>query len=244
MIMAFYLIGLGLDVHSISAEALEVLRKCDVVYLENYTVNFPYSLEELSISLGVEVRALFRERGEDESIVLEAREKDVALLAYGDALSATTHMQLIMKCKREGISYSIFQNASILIAIARTGLSPYKFGKILSMPSWKEHTNRPTSFVSYLKDNASIHAHSLILTDIGLSLGDSLEQLEESCRKEDLSLPEKIVMVSCAGARNEKIYFDSIDSLKNIETLMPFCLIIPGELHFAEEEALEILSEE
>jgi len=241
--MAFNLVGLGLDVGSISAEALEAVKTCDVIYLENYTVNFPYSVEELSKSLGVAIKELSREQVEDESIVEESREKNVALLVYGDCLSATTHMQLIMRCKQEKISYFIFQNASILIAVARAGLSPYKFGKVASMPSWKEHTNKPTSFVSYLKDNSSIEAHSLILTDIGLELSDSLAQLDESCKKEDYSLPEKIIVLSSAGTDFEKIYFDSVMGLKRLDVMKPFCLIIPGELHFAEREALEVLSE-
>ena len=241
--MAFNLVGLGLDVGSISAEALEAVKTCDVIYLENYTVNFPYSVEELSKSLGVAIKELSREQVEDESIVEESREKNVALLVYGDCLSATTHMQLIMRCKQEKISYFIFQNASILIAVARAGLSPYKFGKVASMPSWKEHTNKPTSFVSYLKDNSSIEAHSLILTDIGLELSDSLAQLDESCKKEDYSLPEKIIVLSGAGTDFEKIYFDSVVSLKRLDIMKPFCLIIPSELHFAEREALEVLSE-
>ena len=241
--MAFNLIGLGLDVNSISADALVAVKKCGVVYLENYTVNFPYSVEELSESLSVDVVELSREKVEDESVIEESREKNVAFLVYGDCLSATTHIQFISKCKKEKINYNIFQNASILLAIARTGLSPYTFGKVTSMPSWKEHTNKPTSFISYIKDNSSICAHSLILTDIGLALCDSLEQLSESCGKEKFNLPEKIIVVSNAGTKNEKIYFDSIDNLKKAEISMPFCLIVPHELHFAEEEALEVLKE-
>jgi diphthine synthase len=239
--MVFNLIGIGLDKNSISAEALEIVKNCDLVYLENYTVNFPYSLEELSKCLGISVVELSRENVEDESIIKKSKEKNVALLVYGDALSATTHIQLIVKCKEEGIEYRIFQNASILVAIGRSGLSPYKFGKVTSMPSWKEHKNKPTSFVKYLLDNGSVDAHSLILTDIGLELKDALLQLKISCEKEGFNLTEKIVVLSNAGTQNEKIYFDSADNLVKRNVLMPFCLIVPSNLHFAEEEALKIL---
>ena len=37
-----YLIGLGLNEKGISLEGLEVIKKCRKVYLEEYTVNFPY----------------------------------------------------------------------------------------------------------------------------------------------------------------------------------------------------------
>ena len=45
--MTFYLIGLGLNPSSISVEALEVLKKCKKIYLEDYTSNFPYSIKKL-----------------------------------------------------------------------------------------------------------------------------------------------------------------------------------------------------
>ena len=46
------------------------------------------------------------------------------------------------------------------------------------MPNWAEHTNRPTSFTSYIKQNLSIDAHTLILTDIGLQIQQAIEQLK------------------------------------------------------------------
>jgi len=178
--MTFYLIGTGLDLNSIAADALEVIKKCDSVYVENYTVNFPYPLEELAKSYGVKIIPLERKAVEDESVLTSAKDSHVALLVYGDALSATTHMQLLLACKEKDIHYKIFHNASIMTAIATTGLQPYKFGKTASMPDWKEHTNKPTSFTDYIKQNTSIGAHSLILTDIGLELSNALMQLEES----------------------------------------------------------------
>ena len=45
--MVFYLIGLGLNLKSISLEALEILKRCKRVYIENYTVEFPYNGKEL-----------------------------------------------------------------------------------------------------------------------------------------------------------------------------------------------------
>ena len=42
-----YIIGLGLNVDGISKYGLEVVKRCKRVYLENYTVDFPYSEDEL-----------------------------------------------------------------------------------------------------------------------------------------------------------------------------------------------------
>ncbi|MFA4960138.1 MAG: diphthine synthase [Candidatus Pacearchaeota archaeon] len=238
----FYLIGLGMNLKSISVDALEILKGCDEIYLENYTVNFPYKISELKKSLDVNIKELGRGGVEDESLLKDAKKKNVALLVYGDVLSATTHIQLIISCKKQKIPYEIFHNASILTVVAETGLSLYKFGKIASMPDWKEHTNKPMSFMNYVKENLSIKAHTLLLTDIGLEIKDVIEQLEESMG-ESLGLPEKIIVVSNAGTEKQKIFYGLFDKLKCKKIEVPFCVIIPSELHFLEKEVLEEVRE-
>jgi len=52
-------------------------------------------------------------------------------------LTATTHISLIEEAKRCGVKYKIIYNASILDAVAETGLQLYKFGKVTSMPNGK-----------------------------------------------------------------------------------------------------------
>ncbi len=239
--MAFYLIGTGMNKNSISTDALETLKFCNKIYLENYTVNFPYSIKKLESQYNLKIKELDRTKIEDESVIQDAKNKNIALLVYGDTLSATTHMQLIIECKKQKIPYQIFHNASILTTIAETGLSLYKFGKTSSMPNWTEHTNKPTSFMDYIKENQSIKAHTLILTDIGLEIKNAINQLQESSQKTDISLPEKIAAISNAGTENQKIFYDTLDNLKNKNISMPFCLIIPTKLHFIEEEAIEKL---
>ena len=273
--MTFNLISLGLNKNSISADALEILKSCDKIYLENYTVNFPYSIEELEKGLNVliqkrtipnkrseaspikgvvggvvsdtnqkiKISELDRTKVEDESILEEAKSKNIALLIYGDALSATTHTQLILECKRQKIPYQIFHNTSIMTVIAETGLQLYKFGKTASMPNWKEHTNKPISFMNYIKENQSIKAHTLILTDIGLEIKTAMIQLLESSEKTGIKLPEKIIAISNAGTSKQKIFYDTPENLKKKNISMPFCLIIPTELHFLEEEMLEEMAE-
>ncbi|MCK5449606.1 diphthine synthase [Candidatus Pacearchaeota archaeon] len=232
--MTFYLIGTGLNENSISANALKILKTCDKIYLENYTVNFPYALKELKLKF-IELK---RDMVENESIIKEAKNQNIALLVYGDSLSATTHIQLILECKKQKIEYQIFHNASIMTAIAETGLQLYKFGKTASMPNWEEHTNKPTSFMNYIKENQSIKAHTLILTDIGLKIVDAINQLKNSSEKEKIKIPGKIIACSNIGTQNQKIFYETLDNLKEIEIKMPFCLIIPSEMHFLEEEAL------
>lgn len=239
--MAFYLIGTGMTNKSLTAEALETLKQCDSIYLENYTVNFPYKKEELESNYNIKIQELKREQVENESILEEAKNQEVALLVYGDSLSATTHTQLILECKKQNIPYKTYHNASILTTVAETGLSLYKFGKTTSMPNWQEHTNKPTSFINYIKQNSSIKAHTLILTDIGLEISNAIQQLKKSAEKENLKLPEKIITISHAGTSQQKIFYDTPNNLQKQKIKMPFCLIIPSNLHFLEEESIEEL---
>jgi len=239
--MTFYLIGTGMNANSIGADALQILKTCDKVYLENYTVNFPYPIEELEKIYGVKIAELTRAAVEDESILEESKEKKVALLVYGDSLSATTHTQLMLEAKKQEIKYQVFHNASIMTTIAETGLQLYKFGKTASMPNWEEHTNKPTSFMNYIKENQSIKAHTLLLTDIGLEIKDAISQLKESSKQTRIQAPEKIIACSNAGTENQKIFYDTPDNLQNQDIRMPFCLIIPGELNHMEQEAIETI---
>lgn len=237
----FYLIGLGLELNSISAEALLKIRESKKIYLETYTVNFPYKIEELQKKLGIKLTLLNREEVESEEFLKDSKNQDICLLIYGSPLDATTHISLILKCKKEKIPYRIIHNASIFDAITESGLQLYKFGKTTSMPKFQK-TFRPTSFLDILKENKSINAHTLILTDIGLNFQEALDELNESLKEKKISI-EKVIICSNAGTNQSKIFYNSIKELYKKEIKMPFCIIIPGELHFLEKEALDQLKE-
>lgn len=236
--MTFYLIGLGLDAKSLSIEALEICSKADKIYIENYTVEYPYPAHKLQEIVG-RIYPLSRKLVEEEKFISEAENKNIVLLVYGSPLIATTHISLILKCKELGIEYKIFHNASVFDAVCETGLQFYKFGKTASMPAWTEN-HKPDSFIKILQDNKKIKAHTLILVDIGLSFPDALEQLKEACRKK-VKL-EKIIVCSQIGTKNSRIYYSSIEDLYGKEVYAPFCFIIPGELHFLEKEVLDMMS--
>jgi diphthine synthase len=236
----FYLIGLGLNEKSITLEAKEALEKCKKIYLENYTVDFPYSFYDLEKNLGKKIISLNRGEVENDKLIKEAKKEDVCLLVYGSPLFATTHMSLIEEAKKNKVKTKIFYNASVFEAIASTGLQPYKFGKTTSMPKWQKNFT-PESFIDVVRENNSIKAHSIILCDIGLGFQDALNQLETSAKNKQFVL-SKIVVCSLLGTNNEKIIYNTLDNLRKLgEIKNPFCLIIPGDLHFMEKESLEAL---
>ncbi len=232
-----YLIGLGLKENSLTEEALRLLKKVNKIYLEKYTSVFPYSLSKLKSVIKKDIEELSREDIEGEEIVLKAKLKNIALLVYGDALSATTHISLILKCKQKRIAFKIIHNSSVFTAIAETGLQLYKFGKTSSMPKWEKHFE-PESFINYVKQNLSINAHSLILVDIGLEFKEALNELDESCKDNKIKL-DKIIICSCLGTDKQKILYGTLNKLSRKKIKNPFCIIIPSKLHFIEEKSLK-----
>jgi diphthine synthase len=239
-----YLIGLGLNFDGISKFGVSVVQKCKKVYLENYTVEFPYSKGKLEEVLSKKIIEADREFVEGLEIVDEAEKMDVALLVYGSPLTATTHIALIQEANRLGIKFHVMYNASILDAVAGTGLQLYKFGKIASMPDFKAD-----SFIDVVKENRSIGAHSLILIDIGLEFEKALERLEKVAAAPREGVPskegkkniklDKIVVCSKLGTKSKRMLYRKFEEFRGEEVQAPFCFVIPGKLHFLEEEVLE-----
>ncbi len=233
-----YLIGLGLNVDGISTYGLEVVKRAKKIYLENYTVEFPYTHQELEDVLGKKIYPANREFVENLSIVDEAAKKDVVLLIYGSPLTATTHITLLQEAKLSKVRTKIIYNASILDAVAETGLQLYKFGKIASMPTWQKSFT-PTSFMKIVHENMSMKAHSLILIDIGLDFQDAIFQLKKAAKKEDISL-KKILVCRALGTKKRSIVYRDIEELEEFQGMFgPYCIIIPSKLHFVEKDYLK-----
>jgi len=226
-----YLIGLGLNERGISKEGLLALEKCKKVYLEGYTIDFPYKLDELKLGKKKRIK-LGRQEVESDKLIKEAKSVNIALLVYGSPLFATTHISLILDAERAGVRTKIIHSASVFDALAETGLQLYKFGKIASMP--KQESN----FLQYVKENLTINAHSLILVDIGLRFQEAIDKLEKETERENIKI-DKIIVCSKLGTEESKIYYGKINEFKKQRIQAPFCFIIPSELHFMEKEALE-----
>lgn len=233
-----YLIGLGLNEKGFSFQTYELLKKCKKIYLENYTVEFPYKKEKLEKVVGRKIVSVERGFMEEKSkeVIKESKKGKIAVLVYGSPLTATTHISLIRELKKNKVKYQIIHNTSILDAVAETGLQLYKFGKIASMPKWQKNF-KPESFMDIVKENQSIKAHSLILIDIELEFKDALNELEISA-KDRIKL-DKIIVCSRLGTPESKIFYDKPSNLANKKIKAPFCFIIPSELHFMEKEFLE-----
>ncbi|MDA3836656.1 MAG: diphthine synthase [Nanoarchaeota archaeon] len=239
--MTLYLIGLGSNERTLTKEGMDAIAKCKKVYLEDYTVDFPYTHHQLEEIIGKKLHLANREKVENLSLVGESQKLNVALLIYGSPLTATTHITLIDECRLSKIKYKIMYNASIFDMVAETGLSFYKFGKVASMPGWKK-SFEPTSFMKIVKDNMSIDAHSLILIDIGLPFEKALDQLKKAAAEYEIPLT-KLVVCQSMGTSDRKILYRDLKELGTFDGVKsPYCIIIPSKMHFIEEQVLETFS--
>lgn len=169
--MVFYIIGLGLgDEKDISVKGLEIVKKCDEVYLEHYTSILGVQKEKLEALYERPIIMADREMCEEgiDSILEDLStkpEKNVAFLVVGDPFCATTHSDVQLRAIELGIKVEIVHNASIINAIGCTGMQVYRFGETISIPFFTEKW-RPYSFYEKIKKNREMGLHTLCLLDI------------------------------------------------------------------------------
>lgn len=243
-----YLIGIGFQAKDISLRAIEAIRECEEIYLENYTNKLQYNLNELEDIIKKKVNLVGREFVESSGYLEKnAKSKNIALLVIGDPLSATTHSDIIMRARENKVGVEVIQNISIFNLIAQTGLQLYKFGKTTSI-TYPQHNFFPTAFYDVIKDNLSINAHTLILLDLRpsekkfMSIKEAIEiilKAEEMKKYGIFSLETKCIACSKLGTKEQNICYAPAKELKKKDFLPPCCLIIPAKMHFMEEDYLK-----
>lgn len=79
--------------------------------------------------------------------------------------SATTHTDFVIRAKEVGVKVKIIHNASIMNAIACTGLQLYSFGQTISIVFWEDNW-QPDSYYDRIVQNLDHELHTLCLLDI------------------------------------------------------------------------------
>lgn len=238
-----YIISLGLfDKKDISVKGLEISKKCDILFIERYTNYFGSYINELEDFFGKQIKELSRNELESKSLeILEkSKNKYVGILIPGDCFSATTHISLLNEAKKLNIEFKIIHGSSILTAVGETGLSLYNFGKITTIPFDNKNIKSP---IEVLNNNLKLGMHTLFLLDVKdskyMNIKEGIKYLIEN------KVKDNYYCVGCAslGSENSKIVYSTIKELMNFEfKFYPQCFIIPGKLHFAEEETLNLYS--
>jgi len=203
-----------------------------------------------------------------EQILEPAKTKSVAFLVVGDPFGATTHTDLFIRAKQAGIDVHVVHNASIMNAIGIVGLELYKYGKTTSIVFPEKGWIVQTHYDS-IKENKDRGLHTLCLLDIKMKearktdLRDSAltgKQVEaqqprfmtvnealhnllaiEAERKEGVVTKDTLVVgVARIGQDDQLIKAGTVKELLDADFGEPLhSLIVPGKLHFMEEEMLQ-----
>ncbi|MFH1100827.1 MAG: diphthine synthase [Methanobacteriota archaeon] len=244
-------IGLGLhDENDITLKGLEEIKHCDTIYAEFYTSRLTNTaIPALEKKIKKKITILSRQDIENATALLdEAEKKTVALLIGGDPMMATTHIDLRLRARERGIVTNIIHNSSIMTAVpGLLGLQNYKFGRTTTLP-FPEKNYFPTSPYTVIKDNTQMGLHTLVLLDIqaeknqymtaheGLNL---LLRMEQEKKEHILNEQRIVCVVARAGSADMILAADTISRLIKKQFGPPLhTLVVPGELHFMEIQAL------
>lgn len=247
--MTLYMIGIGLwDEKDITLKGLELVKACKKVFLESYTSRLVGAdAKKLEKLYGKEVIPADRDMVEKRAyeILEPAREKEIAFLVIGDVFGATTHTDIRLRAKKEGIRVVVVNNASILNAVGIVGLEMYKYGKTTSIPFHNKDVEAPYDVI---KQNKKNKMHTLCLLDINaenngfMTVKQAIEYLlkvEEKRKEKIFTNQTKCIGVARLGSEDPRIVYAKAEKLMNIDLGKALhSLIVPSELHFVEEEAL------
>ncbi|MFH1063588.1 MAG: diphthine synthase [Candidatus Woesearchaeota archaeon] len=261
------MIGIGLaDEKDITLRGMELVKRSTKVYLETYTSLLQCSKEDLEQLYGKEVMLADRDMVEKKAdkMLDEAASSDVAFLVIGDPMSATTHLDLMTRAAKRGIAVEVVHNASIMTAVGIVGLELYKYGKTTSIVFPQEGWEVQSHY-DVIKENLARGLHTLCLLDIKvkepskedirkgtdsafqasrfMTVNQAIESLFsiEKNRGEGVFTDETLC-VGCArlGAKDMKIMSGTAKELITADFGGPLhSLIVPGKLHFMEEDALK-----
>ncbi len=244
-------VGLGLnDEKGITVKGLDETKTADAVFMENYTSRMPdFSLERFEALCGKRVQLITRRDLEEEGgrvILQAAKVGKTVFLVPGDPFIATTHVTLHIDAEKQGIKTRVVHGISIMSAIVSlSGLHNYKFGKTVTVPFPDNFSETPYNVIA---QNKKLGLHTLCLLDLKvtenqyLSINQAIKLLQkvEENRKMGVITPDTVAAgIARAGGNHPVLKADYIKSLVNFDFgEPPFSLIIPGDLHFMEVDAL------
>lgn len=245
-------VGLGLAPGDLTDSARDAIENADAVVAEFYTSRIVgLDPKEVAQRLGRPVRFLTRKEVEEDSeAILEAAgEGTVCFITGGDALTATTHNDLRFQAKKRGIETQVVHGVSIQTAAAgEVGLHSYKFGRTTTIARpYGDYL--PESPYEVIAANLERGLHTLVLLDLDAE-NESFMTVDEGAqllltmadKRGDGVLSEDTAAVGCAriGSSSRTIRAASLGELATADLGPPLhSLIVPGELHFTEEEALD-----
>lgn len=249
-------IGLGLyDATDMSIKAQQAMQQAECLFAEFYTSTLMgSSIEQLEKTIGKKINVLSREETEQETTILDAaKTKNVCFLTGGDSLTATTHVDLRVQAMKKGIETKVIHGTSILSAVpGLLGLQHYKFGRTTTL-AYPEGNYFPLSPYDVIQSNQQNKLHTLILLDIQaeknrfMTASEAIQlliKMEEKKKQQVITKDTIFAVVGQAGSEKPLVKADTIHNLRTTDFGPPLqSIVIPGNLHFMEIEALQILAD-
>jgi diphthine synthase len=246
-------VGLGLyDETDISLKGIQEIKQCDEVFAEFYTTKLgQFDQKAFEKFIGKKIEVLSREETEKgDRIIDAATQNQVVFLTGGDPMIATTHVDLRLRAIKQGISTKIIHSSSISTAVPGIlGLQNYKFGRTTTL-AFEQKGYFPTSPYAVICNNKKMGLHTLVLLDIQVEKNrymtanegfELLLRMEDTLRKRLFSDDTIACVVARAGAPDAAVAANTIKALRTKDFGPPLhTLVIPGNLHFMEVEALEL----
>ncbi|WP_418282436.1 diphthine synthase [Halorubrum sp. DTA98] len=253
-------IGLGLyDERSITVEGAETLRSADHVFAEWYTsrlVGADVADLEAYHDVDIEVRPREGVEQDPEAILAAAESGDAVFLTAGDTMISTTHTDLRLRAEDRGIDTRVIHGVTAQSAASSlTGLQNYRFGKAVTLPFPYAHggDDVPASVIETIEANRERGLHTVVYLDIKVGTGPSgpdPDHEEYMTAEYAASLlaagwaDELAVVVARAGSPDAVVAADRLSALATREFGEPLhLLVIPGDLHHVEADALAGLAD-
>lgn len=248
-------VGLGLnDEKGISVKGLDETKTAENVFMETYTSLMPdFNLQRFEELIDKKVKIVSRRQLEEENgaqILQAAKKAKTVFLVPGDPFIATTHVTMRIDAEKQGIKTRVVHGTSIMSAIVSlSSLHNYKFGKTVTIPFPENFSETPYNVIT---QNKKFGLHTLCLLDLKatenqyLSISQAtktLLEVEEKKKQGTITDDTVALGIARAGSNNPALKADYIKSLSAYDFgKPPYSLIVTGDLHFMEADALIALA--
>ncbi|MFC7213190.1 diphthine synthase [Saliphagus sp. GCM10025334] len=239
-------VGLGLyDERSITVEGRDALRTADRAYAEFYTSQLVgTTVESLEDHHGIDIEVRDRAGVEQhpDDILTAAETEDVVFLTAGDTMISTTHVDLRLRAHERGIETRVIHGITAQTATSSlTGLQNYRFGKATTLPFPYAHgaDGLPASVTETIEANREANLHTVVYLDIKAERGEYMTADVAAELLADTYPNLVAVVVARAGSPDPLVEAGTMTALAEREFGDPLhLLVIPGELHLLEADAL------
>jgi len=251
-------VGLGLyDERSVTIEGRDAIRDADQVFAEFYTsrlIGTDIDALETFHDTAIDVRDRAGVERDPEPVLEAATSQDVVFLTAGDTMVSTTHTDLRLRAQKRGIETRVVHGTTAQTAAGSlTGLQNYRFGKATTLPFEDAHGGDgvPDSVVATIEDNRARNLHTLVYLDIKVDdphwddSDDTYMTADRAASLLSTEMPDTLaVVVARAGSPDPLVVADTLSNLAERTFGDPLhLLVVPGELHPMEQEALDAITD-